>query len=272
MTTDRVAIIGTGLSGLALGLALHNHSIPVTIYESRPISLDIGGAIMLSPNALRVLGDLGVYETTKALGYQFSLLHFYTGKPLDAQLKQGLYELPLTLMDPDRGPFIIAPQRVDGAKVLIGKRKRDSDDRQGWNDLLENERWCPLDEINIWPFYVVPRLGTWASQHSRVVILGNAAHVIPPTAGQGINQAFEDIYTYALSLAKCQGQKLNRALQVWQRVDRVLELNSRKRMVRLHRIQTSSRSSWIGFIIQTSMLWSMDIWSVSSDFLLLLLS
>ncbi|KAJ5247750.1 hypothetical protein N7468_002733 [Penicillium chermesinum] len=84
MTTDRVAIIGTGLSGLALGLALHNHSIPVTIYESRPISLDIGGAIMLSPNALRVLGDLGVYETTKALGYQFSLLHFYTGKPLDA--------------------------------------------------------------------------------------------------------------------------------------------------------------------------------------------
>ncbi|KAJ5247751.1 hypothetical protein N7468_002734 [Penicillium chermesinum] len=171
-------------------------------------------------------------------------------------------------MDPDRGPFIIAPQRVDGAKVLIGKRKRDSDDRQGWNDLLENERWC----INIWPFYVVPRLGTWASQHSRVVILGNAAHVIPPTAGQGINQAFEDIYTYALSLAKCQGQKLNRALQVWQRVDRVLELNSRKRMVRLHRIQTSSRSSWIGFIIQTSMLWSMDIWSVSSDFLLLLLS
>jgi 2-polyprenyl-6-methoxyphenol hydroxylase-like FAD-dependent oxidoreductase len=78
---------------------------------------------------------------------------------------------------------------------------------------------------------MVPKLDTWASKHSRVVILGDAAHAIPPTAGQGINQAFEDVYIYALILSKCQQHNLEQGLKVWQkgrqeRVDRVLDLNA----------------------------------------------
>ena len=84
MTSINVAIIGAGLSGLTLALALHKQGIPCTIYESRNASLDIGGAIMLSPNALRVLDVVEIYKTIKPLGFEFTSLHFYIDKPLDS--------------------------------------------------------------------------------------------------------------------------------------------------------------------------------------------
>lgn len=157
-------------------------------------------------------------------------------------------------MSPKHGAFVITPQLSDGSEVLIGKQKRAGGlDREGWNKLMDDKQWCvnflregsedfpeivqtavsniPLNKINLWPFYVVPELDTWASKHSNVVILGDAAHAIPPTAGQGVNQAFEDVYTYALIFAKCQGKNLEHGLKGWQqgrqaRVDLVLELNA----------------------------------------------
>ena len=87
---------------------------------------------------------------------------------------------------------------------------------------------------------MVPKLDTWASKHSRVVILGDAAHAIPPTAGQGVKQAFEDVCTCALILAKSQLQNMERGLKVWQRgrqerVDRLLDLNTQIDLRRLPR-------------------------------------
>jgi 2-polyprenyl-6-methoxyphenol hydroxylase-like FAD-dependent oxidoreductase len=71
-----------------------------------------------------------------------------------------------------------------------------------------------------------------------VVIVGDAAHAIPPAAGQGVNQAFEDVFTYSLVLARSDKDSLERSLKVWQerrqeRVDKVLALNAymdRRRM------------------------------------------
>ncbi|PTB62224.1 FAD/NAD(P)-binding domain-containing protein [Trichoderma citrinoviride] len=372
-----IAIIGAGLSGLTLALALHRHSIPCTLYESRPASLDIGGAIMLSPNALKVLDALGVYRRISPLGFHFEKLYFrsHDDAPLDdfdfgsrdkhgykalriyryelinvlvsmvrdagipveynkkfshvtaetpesvtwafadgssatarllvgadgihsrvrkhlypdltpkftnmigvtatvprAQLQAGPeYPLPVTIMSPKHGAFVIAPQRADGSEVLIGKQKRLAQDydRAGWDELMENKSWCvdflrqgsedfppivanavsdiPLKGINLWPFYLVPKLDTWTK--GRVVILGDAAHAIPPTAGQGVNQAFEDVYTFAGVVAKGreEGQpleaegdavRMGRTLKKWQlgrqdRVDKVLELNDKLNKRRL---------------------------------------
>lgn len=48
----RVAIIGGGLCGLALAIALTKRSIPYTIYETRASFTEIGAGINLAPNSL----------------------------------------------------------------------------------------------------------------------------------------------------------------------------------------------------------------------------
>jgi 2-polyprenyl-6-methoxyphenol hydroxylase-like FAD-dependent oxidoreductase len=355
------AIIGAGLSGLCLALALHQQSLPCTVYESRAAPLNIGGAVMLSPNALRVLDALGIYSAVKTQGYSFDMLHFrdlagdltetyefgsqakygypalriYRHVLIDALLaalrerrvaveygrkfshvvaetdadgvtfafadgstaeagrlvgadgihstvRKYLYpdletrflgmagmtaavptaqlrlptdlHLPVTFVSPRHGAFVIAPQGPDGSEVLIGRQKRipldvsreelaalasDTDAhvaflREGaeaFPDVVRNAvSSIPTDKLNVWPFYVVPRLERWASEKRRVVILGDAAHAIPPSAGQGVNQAFEDVYMLALLLSVGTKVDEREALGFWQRyrqgrVDRILKLN-----------------------------------------------
>ncbi|KAK1763648.1 FAD-dependent urate hydroxylase [Phialemonium atrogriseum] len=356
-----VAIIGAGLAGLTLAVALHQQSIPVTVYESRPAPLNIGGAVMLSPNALRVLDALGLYGSVKTKGYNFETLEYrdvagniletyefggenkygYRGlriyrhvliDELVAALKEkeivvrygvkfshviedgpervtfaftngttesaallvgadgihstvrrhlypdlqtkfigmaGItaavptsqlnlpagYHLPVTITSP-HGAFVIAPQGVDGSEVLIGKQQRVAapQDLPGWDRAFVADKESGVEflkqdaehfpemvqnavshispaKVNKWPFFVVPKLERWVSETRRVIILGDAAHAIPPSAGQGINQAFEDVYMLALLLGR--SDEIGRpqeALGFWQtyrqqRVDEILKLN-----------------------------------------------
>ncbi|UKZ96336.1 uncharacterized protein TrAFT101_011134 [Trichoderma asperellum] len=353
-----VAIIGAGLSGLTLALALHRQNIPCVLYESREASLDIGGAIMLSPNALKILDALGVYKNISPLGHNFEKLYFHSDddKPVDdfvfgSQEKHGYkalriyrfelinvlvsmvreagipveyqkkfdhivsesstsvtwafadgstasakllvgadgihsrvrkhlypdltpkftnmigvtaavpraqlqadpnYPLPVTIMSPKhaKAPSARArPRWMGRAAEQQGLVHRFSARRQRrLPPIVANAvSNIPLKGINLWPFYLVPKLDTWAQ--GRVVILGDAAHAIPPTAGQGVNQAFEDVYTFAGIVAKVQQQKpsddekedaarIGKALKNWQqgrqaRVDRVLDLNDKVNKRRL---------------------------------------
>ncbi|KAK4454859.1 hypothetical protein QBC34DRAFT_103255 [Podospora aff. communis PSN243] len=359
----KTAIIGAGLSGLCLALALHQQSLPCIVYESRPAPLNIGGAVMLSPNALRILDALGIYALVKDHGYSFETLYFCDaagnvtethefgskqkygypalrvyrhvlidtllaalkehrvpveygckfshiitetdggvtfafadGSTASADLLVGadgihstvrkqLYpdletrfvgvaamtaavptaqlklptedinqHLPVTFVSPKHGGFVIAPQGSGGREVLIGKQKRIPEDpgragfaammadkdshvaflREGaeaFPEMVQNAvSDIPMDKLNVWPFYMVPRLDRWASAKRRVVILGDAAHAIAPSAGQGINQAFEDVYMFALLLKAGSGVDQGRALSFWQgyrqeRIDRILKLN-----------------------------------------------
>ncbi|KAI9658328.1 MAG: hypothetical protein M1821_002461 [Bathelium mastoideum] len=52
-STFHVAIIGGGLCGLCLAIALRNRSIPYTIYEARASFTEIGAGINLGPNTLK---------------------------------------------------------------------------------------------------------------------------------------------------------------------------------------------------------------------------
>ena len=371
---DEVAIIGAGLSGLALALALHRQGIKATIYESRPAPLNIGGAVMLSPNALKVLDALGVYSEVGSKGFNFEelemqkvdgeLLETYEfgskekyGYPgnriyrfelidiilskikaegipvvfgrkytrvleetdehviwesadgdqhtaswlvgadgIHSTVRKYLYPdlvprfthmagitaavptppvrhrgkpitKPLTIISEGKGAFVVAPQKVDGSEMLIGKQRRiDELDREGWDNFsadreslikfmqedaeafgevaLTSTQHIDPKKMNVWPFYVIPELDRWASAKRRVVILGDSAHAIPPSAGQGINQAFEDVYIFALLLAAAKGGnvKVEDALAFWQRyrqdrVNRVLDVNKQIDLRRLPKDQ-----------------------------------
>jgi 2-polyprenyl-6-methoxyphenol hydroxylase-like FAD-dependent oxidoreductase len=362
MPTDEVAIIGAGLAGLCLALGLHQQGIKATIYEARPAPLNIGGAVMLSPNALKILDALELYQDVRGRGYNFDLLEMvkvsgelleryefggvekygyhanrcyrhelidvllskikHLGIPVEfgqkyvrvveetddqvtwesndgashtgsflvgadgihSSVRRYLYpdlepkfigmagitavapankvsyphgkiDKPLTVMSDSKGAFVIAPQRPDASEMFFGKQKKvDEKDRAGWEEFMTNKaeliKFLREDaevfgevavtatsniipeKLNVWPFYVIPPLDRWASAKHRVVILGDAAHAIPPSAGQGINQAFEDVYMFSLLLAasKTRGVNFADALNFWQsyrqgRINKILELN-----------------------------------------------
>ncbi|KAI0398969.1 FAD dependent oxidoreductase [Xylaria palmicola] len=162
------------------------------------------------------------------------------------------YTFPVTVLTAN-GAFVLAPQRTDGSAMLAGTQLALKErGRGGWGELLADKEgmaelatanidaWPDVvksgmeninhETMNLWPFYTIPRLSNWFSQkHHRVLILGDAAHAIPPTLGQGASQAFEDVMGLAFLLAKLKGNsglEWAEALRFWQKMrqDRIEDL------------------------------------------------
>lgn len=57
---EPVLVVGAGIGGLTVALALARKGVAVTILEQRTVLAEAGAGIQLSPNASRVLGDLGL--------------------------------------------------------------------------------------------------------------------------------------------------------------------------------------------------------------------
>ncbi|KAI1327106.1 kynurenine 3-monooxygenase [Xylariaceae sp. FL0255] len=154
------------------------------------------------------------------------------------------YKFPVSVLTAN-GTFVLAPQKPDGSAMLAGTQFPIEElGRTDWNNLLADKEgliararqnmdiWPDIvkssledidpETMNLWAFYAIPRLDNWtSSEHRRVVILGDAAHAIPPTTGQGASQAFEDAYTLALLVAEYgrhEGLQWGDALQYWQKI------------------------------------------------------
>ena len=152
------------------------------------------------------------------------------------------------------GTLMLLPQRSDGSLVNIVQifPGYPEQSREGWDALSTNtdemvrlfqkdvHAWPDViqsaleniieDTLRVWPFYAIPKLEHWASDGKRVIITGDAAHAIPPTIGQGANQAFEDAYTLGSLLGNLDEKlDLAKALDLWQtfrqeRTDRLMEM------------------------------------------------
>ncbi|KAF7188251.1 FAD-dependent monooxygenase OpS4, partial [Pseudocercospora fuligena] len=173
------------------------------------------------------------------------------------------YDLPSSIHLETCGSFILAPQGAQGEELLLAIQQvtHERDGRAGWDALLNDkeylyslmrknyEKWnssvqdaldaVDLEKIFVWPFYSVPKLESWRSEAGKVVMLGDAAHAIPPAAGQGINQGFEDVESLALLVAAANEKNVpwDECLEWWQqyrqkRIDHVtwltIEMNRRR--------------------------------------------
>ena len=69
MTTVRqsIAVIGGGIGGAAAALSLLRAGFDVHVYEQVPVKREVGAGIVLTPNATRVLQDLGLGNTLRRL-------------------------------------------------------------------------------------------------------------------------------------------------------------------------------------------------------------
>jgi 2-polyprenyl-6-methoxyphenol hydroxylase-like FAD-dependent oxidoreductase len=65
-----IAIVGGGIGGLTLALALHQRSIPCRVYEGAPEVKELGVGITLLPHAMRELTALGIGEALAGRGIE----------------------------------------------------------------------------------------------------------------------------------------------------------------------------------------------------------
>ena len=123
------------------------------------------------------------------------------------------------------GAFFFLPEDPQAEDIMIGMQvqypeqsRQDLERLQEDHDKLvefyrkDYDQWGPtarsiIDNVTknketcyIWPFLKMPTLPRWYSSTGRVIIVGDGAHALPPSSGQGVNQALEDIYSLTLLL------------------------------------------------------------------------
>src|SRR3981189_2517881 len=88
---DDIIIVGAGIGGLTLGLALHTAGIPCRIFESAPEIRPIGVGINLLPHATKELAALGLEQSLASVAMQTRDATFFN------RFGQLIYQEPLGL-------------------------------------------------------------------------------------------------------------------------------------------------------------------------------
>jgi salicylate hydroxylase len=80
MPNVRVAVVGAGIGGLALTLALRQRGVDVELYEQADQLIEIGAGLSLFANSVKVLAKLGVAEALALTAAQPGLLMYRDGR------------------------------------------------------------------------------------------------------------------------------------------------------------------------------------------------
>lgn len=82
MPVEHAAIIGAGIAGLTAALALARRGISSDIFEQAPELAEVGAGLQISPNASRVLAELGVLEGLTSLWLEPQSIRLISGSSL----------------------------------------------------------------------------------------------------------------------------------------------------------------------------------------------
>lgn len=125
------------------------------------------------------------------------------------------------------GAFITMPEDPDASEIMVAMQVRHPDQSRAewdamsadkdkmasyfaagydqWHDTAKRiiDQVCASkDTLYLWPFLRMPPIERWFSRAGRVILVGDAAHAIPPSSGQGVNQALEDVYGLTVVLKR----------------------------------------------------------------------
>lgn len=137
-----IIILGGGIAGLTTALALTKYApasrpLPqITLYEIRPEPATIGGAVNLTPNALRLLSHLGALQEIRANNYgkecgAVEVFDLYSGSKLaESSFRgpdgKGLGNPPFTALRITRGEslkgVLAAIAKHPNIKLICGKK------------------------------------------------------------------------------------------------------------------------------------------------------
>ncbi|KIW67550.1 hypothetical protein PV04_06794 [Phialophora macrospora] len=139
----------------------------------------------------------------------------------------------------------------------------------------ENEKWPEIvhaaskgvdrETLSLWPYYKVPKLSSWSSESGRIIVVGDAAHAMPPTGGQGAAMAFEDALTLADTLSALKRKENDAesaprdALKQWQsmrqeRIQKILAFTSKGGDMRKHSVSTVQQ------LVKEWLMWVYFLW------------
>ncbi|EWY89566.1 hypothetical protein FOYG_10387 [Fusarium oxysporum NRRL 32931] len=91
----------------------------------------------------------------------------------------------------------------------------------------------------------MPKLHSWSSSSGNVIMIGDAAHAMPASSGQGVNQALEDAFSLAkIPSYECNDEVWPKVLRAWQswrqdKIDRIHEMMRATNMMRSSELERS---------------------------------
>lgn len=183
--------------------------------------------------------------------------------------------LPAAIYTPP-GLFLLFP--IDPSGEIIGwiaQRSAPERSKEGWKEYetsgdcvratktdYEGVDYEPVKSLiasleegqgKVWPPYSIPDIPTWHSK--RICLIGDAAHAIPPSAGQGASQAIEDAGLLARLLAH--------EPAVEKGYEQLFEYFERTRRTRFQSIRSLTRqSSASRFELKGTLGWWLRKWSI----------
>lgn len=111
---NKVAIVGSGVAGLAAAIQLAKAGVEVDLFEASPELYALGSGISLQGNALRVFDALGAWDDIRAAGFAFEGLTLRAPGP-DAPIVAALPDVKTG--GPDY-PAAMGMPRADLARIL----------------------------------------------------------------------------------------------------------------------------------------------------------
>lgn len=103
-----------------------------------------------------------------------------------------------------------------------------------WKDPVIHEIINKVQVDSVYPTWSVPELPSWGD--NGFVLIGDAAHALQPTSGQGVSQALEDSLTLALLLDGFLEKSRQGAMTEAEAVDRTARVLYRIRNPRIQKI------------------------------------